>query len=345
MFEEYIKYATNKIRLPKEIRTNKETAKKYIYYLVNNNININNPDIHVLSNWVNMSDKLLSINNDNESIVNHAKIKSISFLNEKQVVGDFTVPDGHSYTANGVVVHNCNLPETATKEIVSDVYMAAWKSGCKGFTVYRDKSRDGVLINTADAKRDKVKDGRPTDIETVMAPKRPNELPCDIKKVKINGEVWTLFVGLFNDKPYEIFGGLSKYVDIPNKNKTGRIVKNGKVDGLSTYNLKIGEGEDEMVIKDIANVFENANFGAFTRTISLSLRHGIPVQYVAEQLLKDKNSDIISFSKVMARVLKGYIKDGVKSAGTKCTECKAEGSMMYQEGCLKCNNCGYSKCG
>lgn len=240
----------------------------------------------------------------------------------------------------------CNLPENATKELVSQVYMKAWEMGCKGFTVYRDKCRDGVLININESKsqKDSINE-RPSNINAAMAPKRPNSLPCDIKKVKISGEPWTLFVGLLNDKPYEIFGGLSKYVDIPNKNKSGQISKNGKINGISTYNLIIGEGEDQMIIKDIANVFDNPNFGAFTRTISLALRHGTPVQYVVEQLQKDKYSDMASFSKVIGRVLKAYILDGTKSASDKsCPACNAENSIIYQEGCLSCTSCAYSKC-
>ena len=239
----------------------------------------------------------------------------------------------------------CNLPENATKELVSQVYMRAWEAGCKGFTVYRDKSRDGVLINKDDAKKKLSVGGRPTDIENCEAPKRPGELPCEIKKVRISGEVWTIFVGVLNGKPYEVFGGLSKYVDIPNKYKMGRIAKNGKVDGLTTYNLILGEGEEEMTVKDIANVFENATFGAFTRTISLALRHGTPLQYVVEQLLKDKHSDITSFSKVIARVLKNYIVDGTKSTMERtCPSCNKENSFAYQEKCLTCTNCGWSKC-
>src|ERR1017187_3496863 len=93
----------------------------------------------------------------------------------------------------------CNLPENVTKEVVSQVYMRAWEKGCKGFTVYRDKCRDGVLINVSEAKK-KDPGNRPNDIEMAMAPKRPVELQCEIKKVKISGEAWTIFVGLFNGK-------------------------------------------------------------------------------------------------------------------------------------------------
>jgi len=239
----------------------------------------------------------------------------------------------------------CNLPEDISKDIVSQVYMRAWEKGCKGFTVYRDKCRDGVLISSSNSASKKTQNGRPLEIETHMAPKRRLELPCDIKKAKIQGEQWTIFVGLLNGKPYEVFGGLSKYVDIPNKYKMGKIAKNGKVEDITTYNLIIGEGEDQMMIKDIANVFENANFGAFTRTISLALRHGTPVQYVVEQLQKDKHSDVTSFSKVASRVLKNYIADGTKStAEKKCPKCQMENNFAYQEKCLTCMGCGWSKC-
>jgi ribonucleoside-diphosphate reductase alpha chain len=237
----------------------------------------------------------------------------------------------------------CNLPSDVSVDVVKDVYMAAWEAGCKGFTVYRDGSRDGVLIS----REQKDKHGRPLELQSLMAPRRPAELKCDIKKAKVQGEAWTIFVGLFGDKPYEVFGGLSKYVDIPSKYKSGKIIKNGKVDGITTYNLIVGDGEDQMIIKDIANVFENANFGTFTRTISLALRHGTPVQYVVEQLQKDKHSDMTSFSKVMARVLKSYIQDGTKPSSDKtCPSCKKENSLVYQEGCLTCvvGGCGWSKC-
>lgn len=242
----------------------------------------------------------------------------------------------------------CNLPNNVTEDVVAQVYMRAWESGCKGFTVYRDGCRTGVLVSADEKPQQNLdSEGRPKDINYVMAPKRPNELSCDIKKVKIQGEQWTIFVGLFNGKPYEVFGGLSKYVDIPKKYEKGKIVKNGKIDGITAYNLYVGEGDDQMAIKHIANAFENKNYGAFTRTISLALRHGAPIQYVAEQLLKDVDSDMTSFAKVIARVLKSYIKDGTKSSMEKqCPECKREGTLIYSEHCLKCSDpsCGWSKC-
>ena len=241
----------------------------------------------------------------------------------------------------------CNLPANATKETVAEVYMRAWESGCKGFTVYRDGCRTGVLVSTESVNKQVSLDERPNDIINLMAPKRPLELLCDIKKAKISGEAWTLFVGLLNDRPYEIFGGLSKYIDIPNKYKTGKIIKNGKnSDGVTSYNLSVGDGDDQMLIKDISNIFENKNNEAFTRIISLNLRHGTPIQFIVEQLTKDKYAEMTSLSTIIARVLKTYIKEGTKvSSQKKCEGCGAEDTIIYSEKCMKCTACTWSKCG
>ena len=122
------------------------------------------------------------------------------------------------------------------------------------------------------------------------------------------------------------------------------LVKNGKKDGVATYNLLVPVGDDEnLVFKDVVTLFNNPTQGAFTRTISLALRHEVPLQYVVEQLQKDKNSDMFSFAKVIARVLKGYIKDGTKSSEKGCSACGSE-QIFYMEGCLTCQSCGNSRC-
>ena len=124
------------------------------------------------------------------------------------------------------------------------------------------------------------------------------------------------------------------------------IFKNGKKDGVATYNLTIPVGDDDVVVfKDVVGLFENPVHGAFTRTISLALRHGVPVSYICEQVRKDKHSDMQSFSTVLSRVLKNYIEDGTKSASDKtCGSCGAENSLIYKEGCVTCASCGWSRC-
>jgi ribonucleoside-diphosphate reductase alpha chain len=182
------------------------------------------------------------------------------------------------------------------------------------------------------------------------APKRPKELPCEVIHTTVQGEKWTFFIGVHEDRPYEIMGGLSKYISIPKRAKMGKIVKhNGPENPVPRYDFHYDfekSTEDETVIRDIAAVFENATNAAFTRTISLALRHGTPVQYIVEQLLKgsEKEDDLFSFSRAVSRVLKHYIADGTKASEKKCSACGSE-NLVYQEGCVSCKDCGHSKCG
>ncbi len=182
----------------------------------------------------------------------------------------------------------------------------------------------------------------PDTIEYGSAPKRPSILSCDIHRKMIKGEEWTIFVGLLDGDPFEIFGGLSDTIEIPKKYKEGKIKKRS-FKGGGKYDLLLGEGDDEMKVKDIVKVFDNANYSSFTRLLSLAMRHGAPIMYVVEQLLRDKEADMHSFAKVMARVLKTYISDGSKRDRA-CPECGSK-DMAYQEGCLTCLACGYAKCG
>jgi len=236
----------------------------------------------------------------------------------------------------------CNLPNSATKETVNNVYLKAWTTGCKGFTVYRDGCRTGVLVAADEPKKEKKVE------EDRLTPKRPKSLPCDIHRATIRNndsvESWLVLVGLNEGKPYEVFCGIPENIEIPKKYKSGNMLKNGKREGVATYNLTVPVGDDEnLVFKDVVNLFDNPTQGAFTRTISLALRHEVPLQYVVEQLQKDKNSDMFSYARVIARVLKGYIKDGTKSTEKGCPEC-GNPELVYQEGCLSCKSCGYSKC-
>ena len=249
----------------------------------------------------------------------------------------------------------CNFPAEATVEQIRDAYILAWKLGCKGITIYREGTRKGIYTSSQQSSSDKKdkKVARQTQvIVDSHAPKRPKELNCSIHKVTVKGESWVILVGYFDGRPYEVFGGLAKFVEIPKKYKMGVLIKNGRVDGVSTYNLVIKTGEDEddtITFKNIVDVFENPAYGAWTRTVSLALRHGVPIQYIVEQLQKDKLSEMQSFSRVLSRVLKNYIKDGTEST-IELTHSRPDGKgrcsakFVYLGGCPTCLVCGHSAC-
>ena len=230
-----------------------------------------------------------------------------------------------------------NLPRDASVDEVKQIYVKAWKMGCKGVTVYRDGSRSGVLID---------KKNQENEFLSLSAPKRPKDLKCHIHHASIKGEKWTILVGLMNDRPYEVIGGLAEFVEIPRKYREGIITKHPRKTINSIYDLRFGENGDEVIIKNIVKVFDNPNHSSFTRTISLALRHGAPAKYVCEQLLKgDRDANLFSFAKVIARVVKNYIANGELPGGDRtCVHCKAEDALRYQEGCVSCMNCGHSKC-
>jgi ribonucleotide reductase alpha subunit len=239
----------------------------------------------------------------------------------------------------------CNLPNSATRETVHSVYMKAWKTGCKGFTVYRDGCRTGVLVSTDEPKKDSE-----TKHAGDFHPKRPKELPCEIHRVNVKdasgqSQSWMVLVGLNSGKPYEVFSGLAEHIEVPKKTRSGVLIRNGKKDGVATYNLKVPVGnDDEILFKDVVNLFANPTQGAFSRTISLALRHGIPVNFIVDQLQKGKDSDMFTFARCISRVLKGYIPDGTKSTNDKrCNDCGSD-QVFYVEGCVTCQSCGSSKC-
>jgi len=204
-----------------------------------------------------------------------------------------------------------NLPKGTTADHVANLYFKSWQHGLKGVTVYVDGSRTGVLVS-ADA-TSKTKNA--TSIVETEAPKRPKSLPCKIHHASIEGQKWTVLVGLLEGKPYEVFGGLSHNIELPKKLSEGYLIKNKcpKADAngrRSCYDLVIGEdGDDQLVIRDIAMSFNDNNYAWATRMLSTSLRHGTPLRFVVDQLRRDKASGLTSFSKVMARVLSTYVID------------------------------------
>ena len=228
-----------------------------------------------------------------------------------------------------------NLPKDTEPSVVGELYRLGWKRGLKGITVYVDGSRTGVLVTEKEEK---------ASFPQHRAPKRPLELECNIHHTTIKGERWVVMVGLLDGKPYEVMGGLSNLIEIPRDKAKGVLVKNPRKSMNSIYDLRVGTNGDTIIIKDLVKVFDNANHSAFTRMISLGLRHGANIQYVVEQLQKDRDSDMFSFARCIARILKGYIPDGQEATEKTCTECGAEG-LIYVEGCVTCTVCGYAKCG
>jgi len=230
-----------------------------------------------------------------------------------------------------------NLPKGTDPSVVGELYFEGWKKGLKGITVYVDGSRTGVLVT------DNQEDER--QFPQNGAPKRPEGLPCDIHHTTIQGEKWTILVGLYDNKPYEVLGGLSNLIEIPKKHKKGVLSKHSFKTRNNRYDLTIGEGDDEFVIKDVVTVFDNPTNSAFTRMISLSLRHGAKPSFLVEQLQKDRDSDMFSFSRCVARIMKNYIQNGEEVLSDKvCEACGHEG-LIYQDGCVTCTSCGYAKCG
>lgn len=228
-----------------------------------------------------------------------------------------------------------NLPKDTQPSVVAELYMLGWKLGLKGITVYVDGSRTGVLVT------DKAKAKFPQN----GAPKRPVELSCDIHHTTIQGEKWTILVGLYDSRPYEVLGGLSNLIEIPKRYTSGRLFKHSFKTKPNRYDLIFGENGDAVVVKDVVKVFDNPNNSAFTRMISLSLRHGARPSFLVEQLQKDRDSDMFSFARCVSRILKNYIQDGERLEGDKsCEQCGEEG-LIYQDGCVTCSKCGYAKCG
>ena len=228
-----------------------------------------------------------------------------------------------------------NLPKGTSPKTVGELYFQGWKKGLKGITVYVDGSRTGVLV--ANPKKEE----EPFPFHD--APHRPGELDCDIYHTTIRGEKWVVLVGLLDGKPYEVMGGLASLIEIPKKYNKGLITKRHRKTMPSIYDLRYAGGDDQTLIKDIVKVFDNPNHSAFTRVISLTLRHGARINFLVEQLQKDKDSDMFSFARCIARVLKNYIEDGTRSASY-CPQCEVD-SVIYIEGSQTCQNCGYAKCG
>lgn len=227
-----------------------------------------------------------------------------------------------------------NLPADAKEELVSELYLTAWKSGCKGATVYRDGSRNGVLI----AGKTEVRPERP---------KRPKVLDCDVIRFNINDEKWVAFVGLKESRPYEIFTGIAdeEIFPIPKSIVKGKIIKIKDDDGNTRYDFQYTDKYGyKKTMGGLSHMFK-PEFWNYAKLISGVLRHEMPIQDVVNLVasLKLDSESINNWKNGVERALKKYIPNGTKAKG-KCGECGSE-NLVYEEGCLICKDCGSSKCG
>jgi ribonucleoside-diphosphate reductase alpha chain len=234
-----------------------------------------------------------------------------------------------------------NLPSEVKEELVGELFMEAWKSGCKGVTVYRDGSRSGVLISNDEPKDKKKGSGFPT--------KRPEKLEADVVRFQNNKDKWIAFVGLIDGRPYEIFTGFSDDEDgilLPRSISGGYIIKNWEDEEISRYDFQyINSRGYKTTIEGLSHKF-NPVYWNYAKLISGTLRHGMPIHKVVDLVtsLQLDNETINSWKAGVARALKKYIPDGTLAEDAKCGECGSD-QVIYQEGCLTCLSCGSSKCG
>jgi ribonucleoside-diphosphate reductase alpha chain len=227
-----------------------------------------------------------------------------------------------------------NLPAEAKEELVSELYLTAWKSGCKGATVYRDGSRNGVLI----AGKTEARPERP---------KRPKVLDCDVIRFNINEEKWVAFVGLKESRPYEIFTGIAdeEIFPIPKSIVKGKIIKIKDEDGNTRYDFQYTDKYGyKKTMGGLSHMFK-PEFWNYAKLISGVLRHEMPIQDVVNLVtsLKLDSEFINNWKNGVERALKKYIPNGTKAKG-KCGECGSD-NLVYEEGCLICKDCGSSRCG
>lgn len=246
-----------------------------------------------------------------------------------------------------------NLPNSVDEELVNRLYVEAWKSGCKGCTIYRDGSRAGVLVSTQ--KTDKKKKKQEEDLLTKgmklpeVTERRPDMLECDVVRFQNNKEKWVAFVGLLDGHPYEIFTGLQddeEGIVLPKTVTKGRIIKTVLPDGTKRYDFQFQNKRGyKMTVEGLSEKF-NKEYWNYAKLISGVLRYRMPIENVIKLVnsLQLESENINTWKVGVSRALKKYVIDGTEAKGQKCPNCGHE-TLVYQEGCLICKHCGASRCG
>ncbi len=230
-----------------------------------------------------------------------------------------------------------NLPADATEELVSNVYMTAWESGCKGMTIYRDGSRSGVLVSNKKKDENAFKE--------TQAPQRPRKLKADVMWFHNDEERWVAVVGLLDNRPYEIFTGKARGFFVPEWVTKGWVIKN-KENNQSRYDFQFLDSDGYKITMEGLSRQFNKEYWNYAKLISGILRHGMPLPYVVdivEKLVLD-NDAINSWKKGIVRSLKKYIPDGTAVKKEACPDCGMEGTLEYKEGCKTCNSCNWTAC-
>lgn len=240
-----------------------------------------------------------------------------------------------------------NLPNDVSEELVNKLYVEAWKAGCKGCTVYRDGSRNSVLLQVDKKKEDNTAAGKNVANNTKLV--RPIELEADVVRFQNNKEKWIAFVGLKDGRPYEIFTGLADDEDgifCPKSVTRGKIIKSVDENGNKRYDFQfVNKRGHKTTIEGLSDKF-NPEFWNYAKLISGVLRYGMPIDQVIKLVggLELDSRSINSWKMGVERALKKYIPNGSEAKGQKCPNCGQE-TLIYQEGCLICTSCGTSKCG
>ena len=251
-----------------------------------------------------------------------------------------------------------NLPNDVDEELVNKLYVEAWRSGCKGCTIYRDGSRSGVMVSVKKEKKkvDEVKDNN-LEEKAPDAPckhpqvteVRPQSLECDVVRFQNNKEKWVALVGLLDGYPYEIFTGLQdddEGIMLPKTVTKGKIIKQVNPDGTKRYDFQFENKRGyKTTVEGLSEKF-NPEYWNYAKLISGVLRYRMPIDHVIRLVssLQLKNESINTWKNGVERALKKYVTDGTEAKGQKCPNCGSE-SLIYQEGCLICKNCGASRCG